>query len=186
MLLRPLRQGEYAVFFVGTLAPGLQADKGDTRTLAPTGKAEAGHGEHRTDDVAFFFQEVATHGVDALLGAFGGGARRCHHLGEQYALILFGQERCRDAAEQHHHHADDQHVEQQEWRLALEHGPYAALVAVDATIEGAIEPAEEPALLVVIVLVDWLEQCRAERRVKISATSTESTIAETMVMENCR
>ncbi len=164
MLLRTLGQGEHAVFLVGPLAPGLQADEGDTRALAAAGEAEAGHGKDGTNDVALLFQQIAAHGVDALLGALGGRARRSHYLGEQDALVLFRQEGAGNAVEQHHHHADDQHIQQQERCLALEHGPHAALVAIHAAIEGAIEPAEESALLVVIILVDRLEQRRTQRR----------------------
>lgn len=108
------------------------------------------------------------------------------HLGKDYALVFIGQERRRDAHEQPDHAGDDQCVHQERRDLVLDHVTHAALVAQDATVEGAVEPAEETTLgLAVFSGSIGLSMVAHKAGVKISATSTDNAMAETMVMENC-
>ena len=64
-----------------------------------------------------------------------------------------------------------------------------ALVNVAGAIEAVVEPAEEArerAVALVLERIAGLQDRRASAGVRISATSTDSAIAETMVSENWR
>ncbi len=164
-LLRTLRQIEDAGAGRGTLVPWLEPDEGHGRVLSTPGEVEASHGEHRIDHVAFLVQQVLAHGVHGLLGPLGGGTSRRLYLGEQHTLVLVRQESAGQAGEQQRHGRDDHQVDQQERQLALEHPGHTPLVAMHAAVEGAVEPAEETALLLMLAIAG-LEHGGAQRRGK--------------------
>ncbi len=55
---------------------------------------------------------------------------------------------------------------------------------VRALIEHAVKPAKEAFVLAMTAFSDRFQHRGAQRRVRINATSTDSAIAETIVMEN--
>src|SRR3989344_2413449 len=80
-------------------------------------------------------------------------------------MVFVGQERCRDPHEQPDHAGKNQHVNEERRNLVPDHVPHAALVAQYATVEGAVEPAEETTLgLAVRLGVDRLEHGGAQGR----------------------
>ena len=163
VLLGAFDQIEHAHTVLGTLFPGLEADKGNGRILTSTGKAETGYGEYRLDDVRFLGKQLLTHGVHGLLRALHGRARRPDHLGKHHTLILIRQEGAGQFAEQHDHAADDRQIHQQIGDLASEHASHPALILADATLESTVEPAEETALLVALTLGNGFEDGGTQR-----------------------
>ena len=102
------------------------------------------------------------------------------------ALILIRQERFRHAHEQqpHRHHDDPVHHEIAPRPPRDMSDP--ALVAAIHSVEAAIEPAEKPSLALGRLPTLGFKRVAHKEGVKISATSTDKAMAETMVMENWR
>ncbi|MNK96608.1 hypothetical protein D3C87_1168980 [compost metagenome] len=169
VLLGTGRHLEHAVVGV-TIIPRAQHDERHTRALATAGEVEAGHGKHRVHRVAFAAilartQQEFAHFVDDHLGALGRRAGRGLHLGEQYTLVFFRQERRWNAGEQPDHANHDQQVRQQIRDLALQDIADTAFVAANAAVEIAVEPAKETALgYAVLAFRDRLEHGGAKRR----------------------
>lgn len=104
--------------------------------------------------------------------------------GQQDALVLIRQERAGKAVEQIGDGAADQDEYQQEDGGVTNHAVNAALVAMRRPLEVAVEPAEQASFLGPVF--GLLSRVAQRAGVRIKATMTESTIAETIVTENCR
>ncbi|MNI40132.1 hypothetical protein D3C73_943370 [compost metagenome] len=169
VLLGTGRHLEHIVVGV-TFVPRSEHDERHTRTLATAGEVEAGHGKHRVHRIAFTAilaraQQEFTHFVHDHLGALGRRTGRGLHLGEQYTLVFFRQERRWNAGEQPDHANHDQQVRQQIRDLALQDIADTALVAANATVEIAVEPAKETTLgYAVLAFGNRLEHGGAKRR----------------------
>ncbi|MNQ89182.1 hypothetical protein D3C85_1044810 [compost metagenome] len=173
VLLGPGRDLEHAVVGV-TLVPWLEHDERHARALATTGEVEAVDGEHRGDRIAFtafaaWTQQELAHLVHDHLGTLGAGTGRGLYLGEEHALVFFGQERGWNAGEQPDHADDDDDVGQQVRGLVRENVAHAALIPAHAAVEVAVEPAKEAAFrYAVLAFRNGLEhggaECRGENQ----------------------
>ena len=132
-------------------------------------------------------EEVVARLVEGPLRELARGARRRRHLAEQNALILIRQERFGTRT-------NNRPIATTMTPYTSEIAPGAprdmsdpALIAAIHPVEAAIEPAEEASLALVGLRRPWASGgSRTSAGVKISATITDSAIAETMVMENWR
>jgi hypothetical protein len=98
-------------------------------------------------------------------------------------LILVGQKGRGQTHEQHGHPHDDQQVDHQITACSTQNTADAVGIVVDALVKAGVKPAEK----------SFFSWCSAEAGfnnvaqsagVSTSATSTESAMAETMVIEN--
>lgn len=88
--------------------------------------------------------------------------------------------------EQPHHPAQQHNVNHHPAQAAVQYATNGRFIARGVAVEHPVKPAEEPFLSVMLPFVQRFQNGGAQRGGEISATSTESTIAETMVIENWR
>ena len=125
------------------LAPVLEVHEREAVVLAAAAEAEALHAEDGLDRVLLVLEEVLLQPLDRLHRALLGRADRCEHLAQQVPLVLGGQERARQAREQHAHHHDQRGEDRHEAAAARQDAPHAGLVPQAARLELPVEPAEE-------------------------------------------
>ncbi|CRQ53393.1 hypothetical protein PAERUG_P45_London_17_VIM_2_12_12_00116 [Pseudomonas aeruginosa] len=111
----------------------------------------------------FVLRQVALDVADVGHGLRHRRAFGLHHHDHEVALVLFRQERLRQAHEEQGDHADDQGVDQHPADRPGEDAGHRVAVASGQAQEGAVEPAEEAALLVVVG-VDRAQQGGAQGR----------------------
>lgn len=86
--------------------------------------------------------------------------------------------------EQPHHTAQQHNVNHHPAQAAVQHLADGGFITRSTAVEHAVKPAKEALLTVLLPLCSGLRRVAQRAGVRISATSTESTIAETMVIEN--
>ena len=154
--------------FARTLAlvPVFQRHERKRRVLPQTREAEAQHAHHALH--LGLLQDVVLDLLDYRQRAFLRRAGRQLHVDDDVALVFLRQERGRQARVQQCHGADDRDVDDEIARSLLEHPRNHAFIAFGRACEAPVEAAEkaaDQALLVVMgLLVDRLEQRRAQGR----------------------
>lgn len=86
---------------------------------------------------------------------------------------------------QEHHPAEQEDVDQHPAQRAVQYFADEGFVAAGAAVEGAVEPAEEACSFMGFTATG-LSSVAQRAGVRIMATSTERTIAATIVIENWR
>ena len=142
--------------------------------------------ERRLNGRRFLLPQVLRHGVEHDLRAAQRGTRWRLHLHERDALILVGKKSGRQPHEQQTDGNDHSAIDQQPTPEAIDHMAYAAYVLVATALEAAIERTEEPFFGASPPLPAGFNIVAHSAGVSDNATNTESSIAETIVSENCR
>ena len=142
--------------------PVLEAHEHQALILSAAGEVEAIHLEDRIDHPRLVFEQIVAdiaqrNGRTALCRS-----GRTLHEHEDVALILIGQERCRQMREHPRDDADRGAIDQKPAARARNDFADPAHVAVATAFEGAIEPAEE-ARVRHLRVSRGLEQARAQR-----------------------
>src|SRR5690606_36382494 len=164
-LLGPGGQAEYILPIVAAQRPVLQLHEGRAGVLAASGKVEAGDGLDRSNDVGFLFQQVLADLGQYRFGALGAGVGRHAHFHHKEALVFIRQEGRRNLGEQVPGADHDQQEHHEIAATARQHAADAALEALGAAVEGAVEPAEEPLFLVErLARPGGLQESGAQRR----------------------
>ncbi|KAG0772716.1 hypothetical protein G6F22_015499 [Rhizopus arrhizus] len=146
---------------VAPFLPVLQRHEEHGRVRAAAVQAEAIDRIHELD--RFVVQHVAFDFLHQRHRVALRRALRQDDHGHEAALVFGGQERGGQAHEQERHRGDDGQIGQSEAHRPGQHARHAGGVALGQAGEGAVEPAEEAALLVVAGR-HGLEQGGAERR----------------------